>query len=53
MLMRSKNLKRKQRKSQNKMKYNCRQCTFHWDGFSDTFDKVLIHEKTHIKKVVE
>jgi hypothetical protein len=53
MLMRSKNLKRKQRKSQNKMKHNCRQCTFHWDGFSDTFDKVLIHEKTHIKKVVE
>ena len=33
------------------MKYNCRECTFHWDGYSDTFDKVLIHEKTHIKKV--
>ena len=32
------------------MKYNCRQSTFHWDGYSDIFDKVLIHEKTHIGK---
>ena len=35
------------------MKYNCRQCSFHWDGYSDTFDKVLIHEKTHIKKAAK
>ena len=34
------------------MKYNCKKCTFHWDGNSDTFDKVLIHEKTHLRKVV-
>lgn len=50
--MHSKSLKRNKRKSQNKLKYNCRKCTFHWDGNSDTFDKVLIHEKTHIKKVI-
>ena len=29
------------------MKYQCKQCKFSWEGFSDTFDKVLIHEKTH------
>ena len=29
------------------MKYNCRKCKFKWEGNSDTFDKVLIHEKTH------
>ena len=34
------------------MKYNCRDCAFHWDGYSDTFDKVLVHEKTHKKSVV-
>ena len=50
--MHSKNLKIKKRNSQNKMKYNCKKCKFHWDGNSDTFDKVLIHEKTHTKKVV-
>ena len=33
------------------MKYNCRQCNFKWDGNSDTFFKVLVHEKTHEKKV--
>ncbi len=33
-----------------KMKYNCKNCNFHWEGNSDTFEKVLIHEKTHIKK---
>jgi len=31
------------------MKYNCRDCSFKWDGNSDTFSKVLIHEKTHLK----
>ncbi|EIJ66989.1 hypothetical protein BD31_I1442 [Candidatus Nitrosopumilus salaria BD31] len=35
------------------MKYQCRSCTFHWEGNSDTFDKVLIHEKTHLKKTKE
>jgi hypothetical protein len=36
------------------MKYNCRECSYKWDGNSDTFDKVLIHEKTHlnINKVI-
>ena len=29
------------------MKYNCRECKFSWEGNTDTFDKVLIHEKTH------
>jgi hypothetical protein len=32
------------------MKYNCKNCKFHWEGNSDTFGKVLSHEKTHIKK---
>ncbi len=31
------------------MKYNCQKCKFQWDGFSDTFSKVLEHEKTHKK----
>jgi hypothetical protein len=29
------------------MKYNCRECKFKWEGNTDTFDRVLIHEKTH------
>lgn len=33
-----------------KMKYNCKNCKFHWEGNMDNFDKVLIHEKTHLKK---
>ncbi len=48
--MRLKNLKRRMRIKQNKMKYNCRNCKFTWTGFSDTFDKVLAHEKTHEKR---
>ncbi|WP_278975233.1 hypothetical protein [Nitrosopumilus sp.] len=32
------------------MKYNCRYCNFKWEGNSDTFDKVLLHEKTHKDK---
>ena len=32
--------------------YNCRACIFTWDGNSDTFSKVLTHEKTHKKKSV-
>jgi hypothetical protein len=31
------------------MKYNCKKCSFHWEGNSDTFVKVLVHEKTHLK----
>ena len=31
------------------MKYNCKKCNFHWEGNSDTFDKVLVHEKIHLK----
>jgi hypothetical protein len=34
------------------MNYNCRECSFKWDGNSDTFSIVLIHEKTHKKKSV-
>jgi len=33
-----------------KMKYNCKNCNYHWEGNSDTFGKVLSHEKTHLKK---
>ena len=33
----------------NKMKYNCKNCNFHWQGNSDTFEKVLVHEKAHLK----
>ncbi len=33
------------------MKYSCRDCKFTWEGFSDTFDKVLAHEKTHKKGI--
>ena len=29
------------------MKYNCRECRFKWEGNTDTFFKVLAHEKTH------
>jgi hypothetical protein len=31
------------------MKYNCKDCSFHWNGNSDTFKLVLVHEKTHLK----
>jgi transposase-like protein len=31
------------------MKYRCRDCKFTWEGFPDTFEKVLAHEKTHKK----
>jgi hypothetical protein len=33
------------------MKYHCKKCTFHWKGNSDTFDKVMEHEKIHLKKI--
>lgn len=31
------------------LKYNCKDCNFHWEGWMDTFDKVLAHEKIHVK----
>jgi hypothetical protein len=31
------------------MKYNCKKCDFHWEGNSDSFTKVLSHEKTHVR----
>jgi hypothetical protein len=34
----------------NKTRYNCKDCSFQWEGNSDTFVKVLAHEKTHYKK---
>ena len=35
------------------MKYNCKDCTFHWEGWMDTFENVLVHEKTHLKKLID
>ena len=32
------------------MKYSCNKCNFKWEGYSDTFQNVLIHEKTHKKR---
>jgi len=32
------------------MKFNCKKCNFHWEGDSDTIQKVLVHEKTHVKR---
>ncbi len=32
------------------MKYDCKDCAFHWEGWMDSFEKVLVHEKTHLKK---
>lgn len=32
------------------MKYNCSQCKFRWEGNSDTFFKVIEHEKIHTEK---
>ena len=31
------------------MRYHCKNCSFNWEGNSDTFVKVMIHEKTHVK----
>lgn len=33
------------------MKYNCKNCKFHWEGNIDTFEKVIAHEKTHKKSI--
>ena len=35
---------------ENKMNYKCNNCNFKWSGYSDTFEKVIIHERTHVKK---
>jgi transposase-like protein len=49
--MHLKNLKkRNSKRKMHKMKYNCKNCNYHWEGNSDTFGKVLSHEKTHLKK---
>ena len=34
----------------NKMNYKCSNCNFKWSGYSDTFEKVIVHERTHVKK---
>jgi len=31
------------------MKYQCKVCSFKWEGEIDTFEKVIVHEKTHLK----
>ncbi len=35
------------------MKYYCKNCSFNWEGNSDTFQKVLVHEKIHVKQQTE
>lgn len=46
----SKNSKKPIRELQGiKMKYDCEQCSFHWEGTSYTFDQVREHEKRHTK----
>jgi len=37
----------------NKMNYKCSDCSFKWSGYSDTFEKVIIHERTHRKGDVD
>ena len=32
------------------MNYKCSDCSFKWSGYSDTFEKVIIHERTHAKR---
>lgn len=34
------------------MKYQCKDCNYHWEGTSYTFNEVTEHEKTHLKKNV-
>lgn len=31
------------------MTYRCKQCNFKWDAWEGNFQKVLDHEKTHLK----
>jgi hypothetical protein len=44
-------LKQNMKVKVNKMNYKCSNCSFKWSGNSDTFEKVIIHERTHAKKV--
>lgn len=39
--------KKMKKRIENKLKYNCKDCEFTWEGRHDTFYEVLIHEKTH------
>ena len=43
----------KNKKVKKKMKYNCKECNFKWEGTSDTFEQVREHEKIHIGKSQE
>ena len=29
------------------MKYHCNQCSFKWNGYLDSFEEVIQHEKIH------
>jgi len=44
-------LKQNMKVKVNKMNYKCTDCSFKWSGYSDTFQKVIIHERTHTKRV--
>ena len=36
----------------NKMTYHCKQCSFTWNSWQGNFEKVLLHEKTHLKNKI-
>jgi len=36
-----------------KMKYQCKECDFQWEGTVNTFEKVREHEKTHLEKKIK
>ena len=42
-------LKQNMKVKVNKMNYKCSDCSFKWSGNSDTFEKVIIHERIHAK----
>ena len=46
-------LKQNMKVKVNKMNYKCSDCSFKWSGYSDTFEKVIIHERTHRKGDVD
>ena len=31
------------------MAYHCKHCNFRWNAWEDDFQKVLVHEKTHLE----
>ena len=35
------------------MAYRCKDCNFKWNAWEDDFQKVLGHEKTHLKNQME